>query len=61
MKAKDFLDKINKYSATLKIKSGKSGSLTVKTVVFADDMTQAKALLNAAYGDDSVVNVTKLN
>ena len=61
MKAKDFLEKINKYSATLKIKSGKSSSLTVKTVVFADDMSQAKALLQAAYGDDSVVNVTKLN
>jgi hypothetical protein len=61
MKASEFIDKIGKYSATLKVKSGKTGTITVKTVVFADDISQAKALLSAAYGEDSIVNVNRLS
>jgi hypothetical protein len=60
MKAKEFLDKINKYSATVKVKVNGS-STQVKTVVFADTQTQARALLQAAYGDKSVISVDKLN
>jgi len=49
MKAKEFLEKINKYSARVKVKVGGS-STTVNTVVFADNSSQARALLQAAYG-----------
>jgi hypothetical protein len=59
MKANDFLEKYNKYSATVKVKVG--GSMTsVNTVVFADTTAQARALLQAAYGEKSVVSVSKL-
>ena len=59
MKAKEFLEKINKYSARVKVKSGGS-STTVNTVIFADNMTQARALLQATYGEKSVVSVNKI-
>lgn len=60
MKAKEFLEKINKYSARVKVKSGGS-STTVNTVVFADNSTQARALLQAAYGENSVISIDKLS
>jgi hypothetical protein len=60
MKAKEFLEKINKYSDRVKVKVG-GNSTTVNTVVFADNTSQARALLQAAYGDNSVVSLDKLN
>jgi|LauGreDrversion4_2_1035121.scaffolds.fasta_scaffold484555_3 hypothetical protein len=60
MKAKEFLEKINKYSARVKVKVGGS-STTVNTVVFADNSSQARALLQAAYGENSVVSLDKLS
>jgi hypothetical protein len=60
MKAKDFLDKINKYSATIKVKNG-NNTTSVNTVVFADNVSQARAMLQAAYGDNSVVSLDKLS
>jgi hypothetical protein len=59
MKAEDFLKKYNKYSATVKVKVG-GNSTTVNTVIFADNMTQARALLQATYGEKSVVSVNKI-
>lgn len=60
MKAKEFLEKINKYSARVKVKTG-SNSTSVNTVVFADNAAQARALLQAAYGENSVVSLDKLS
>jgi hypothetical protein len=47
------------FKATIKAKRGKS-SITVKTVVFADGISQARALLAAMYGDENVVSVTRI-
>jgi len=59
MKADDFLKKYNKYSATVKVKVG-SNSTSENTVIFADNMTQARALLQATYGEKSVISVNKI-
>ena len=59
MKADDFLKKYNKYSATVKVKVG-GNSTSVNTVIFADNMTQARALLQATYGEKSVISVNKI-
>ncbi len=47
------------YAATVKAKRGNNVTI-VKTMVFADGFTQAKALLQAMYGDDSVVSLYRI-
>ena len=59
MKADEFLKKYNKYSATVKVKIGGNSS-SVNTVIFADTVAQARALLQASYGDKSVVSINKI-
>lgn len=59
MKADDFLKKYNKYSATVKVKVGDNPT-SVNTIIFADTVAQARALLQASYGDKSVVSINKI-
>ena len=60
MKIKEIVTGIYIYSATIRIKRRKS-STTAKTVVFADGVSQARALLSAVYGDDAVVSVIRIS
>jgi hypothetical protein len=47
------------YKATVRAKRGQS-SATTKTIVFADGISQARALLAAMYGDENVVSVNRI-
>jgi hypothetical protein len=47
------------FKATIKAKRGKS-STTTKTIVFADGISQARALLAEMYGEENVVSVTRI-
>jgi hypothetical protein len=47
------------FRATIKVKRGKSSTMA-KTIVFADGVTQARALLAATYGDENVVSVNRV-
>lgn len=50
---------IDLFKAIIKAKRGKSLT-TVKTAVFADGISQARALLAATYGDENVVSVSRI-
>jgi hypothetical protein len=56
----EILNGILAFSATIRAKRGKT-STTVKTIVFADGISQARALLSAVYGDDRILSVTKVS
>lgn len=60
MKIIEIVNGIHLYAATVSAKHGKSKT-TVKTAIFADGISQARALLAAMYGEDSVVSVTKVS
>lgn len=59
MKITEIVNKVYSYAATLRAKRGNS-PVTVKTVIFANGLTQARALLAAMYGDDAVVSITRI-
>ena len=59
MKITEIVSGIYCYRATVKAERGKS-STNVKTIVFADGMNQARALLAATYGDENVVSVSRI-
>lgn len=46
--------------ATVRIKRGKT-TATAKTIIYAENATQARNLRSAMYGDDSVVSVSKVS
>jgi hypothetical protein len=46
--------------ATIKVKNGKSNT-TTRTIIFADGMSQARALLVASYGENSVLAISRIN
>ncbi len=50
---------IGRYLATVKVKRGKS-SMTVKTVVFADGISQARAMLSEIFDDSNVMSVSMI-
>ena len=60
MKITEIENGIHCYVATVRIKHGKSKT-TAKTITFAENPTQARNLLSAMYGDDSVVLVNKVS
>ncbi len=47
------------FSATIRAKRGKSLT-TVKTIVFANGISQARALLSVMYGEENVVSVSRI-
>ncbi len=59
MKITEIVNGIYTYSATVRVKRGKSQT-TARTIVFADGVSQARAMLAAMYGDDAVVSVTRI-
>ncbi len=60
MKITEIVNGVQCYVATVRMKSGKT-TTTAKTIIYAENITQAKNLLSAMYGDDSVVSVSKVS
>ncbi len=60
MKVIEIVNGIHCYVATVRIKRGKSTTAS-KTIIYAESTTQARTLLSAMYGDDSVVSVKKVS
>jgi hypothetical protein len=60
MKITEIVNGIHCYVATVRIKRGKT-TATAKTIIYAENATQARNLRSAMYGDDSVVSVSKVS
>jgi hypothetical protein len=60
MKITEIVNGVHCYVATVRIKRGKT-TTTAKTIIYAENATQARNLLSAMYGDDSVVSVSKVS
>lgn len=60
MKITEIVNGIHCYVATVRTKRGKS-TTTSKTIIYAENATQARNLLTAMYGDDSVVSLRKVS
>ena len=60
MKITEIVNGIHCYVAAVRIKRGKS-TATAKTIIHAESITQARNLLSAMYGDNSVVSVSKVS
>ena len=59
MRITEIIKNIYCYAATIRVKQANS-TLTVKTVIWANGILEARALLSAIYGADSVVSVTRV-
>ncbi len=60
MRITDIILKIYRYVATIKVMYGKSYT-TTRTIIYADGMSQAKALLVASYGENSVLAIFRIS
>ena len=59
MKITEIVNGVHSYVATVRVKRGKT-TTTAKTIIYAENATQARNLLSAMYGDNSVVSVSKV-
>jgi hypothetical protein len=59
MKITEIVNGVHSYVATVRIKRGKT-TTTAKTIIHAESITQARNLLSAMYGDNSVFSVSKV-
>ena len=60
MRIDEVISGINRYLATVRVKRGKS-STTVKTVVYADGISQARAMLSEIFDDSNVMAVSRIS
>jgi hypothetical protein len=60
MKITEIVNGVHCYVATVRIKRGKT-TATAKTIIYAENATQARNLLSLMYGDNSVVSVNKVS
>lgn len=60
MKISEIVNGVHCFVATVRIKRGKT-TTTAKTIIYAEDATQARNLLSLMYGDNSVVSVSKVS
>jgi hypothetical protein len=60
MKITEIVNGISAYQAAVKVRHGKS-SKTVKTVVFADGISQARAMLSEIFDDSNVMSVSRIS
>ena len=60
MRINEIISNIYYYVATIKVKHGKSNT-TSRTIIYADGMSQARALLVASYGENSVLTLSRVN
>jgi hypothetical protein len=56
----EIISNIYCYVATIKVKNGKSNT-TTRTIIYADGISQARALLIASYGENSVLAISHIN
>ena len=59
MRITEIISNIYCYVATIKVKHGKS-TTTTRTIIFADSMSQARFLLVASYGENSVLAISRI-
>ena len=59
MRITEIISNIYCYVATIKVKHGKSNN-TTRTIIYADGISQARALLVASYGDNSVLAISRI-
>ncbi len=59
MRITEIISNIYCYVATIKVKHGKSNT-TTRTIIYADGMSQARALLVASYGENSVLAISRI-
>jgi hypothetical protein len=59
LKIKEIVCDFHCYVVAVRIKRGKTTS-TAKTIIYAENTTQARNLLSAIYGENSVVSITKI-
>ncbi len=59
MRITEIISNIYCYVATIKVKHGKSNT-TSKTIIYADGMSQARALLIASYGENAVLAISRI-
>jgi hypothetical protein len=55
----EIISNIYCYLATIKVKHGKSNT-TTRTIIYADGMSQARALLVASYGENAVLAISRI-
>jgi hypothetical protein len=60
MKITEIVNGISAYQASVRVKRGKS-SVTVKTIVYADGISQARALLSEIFDDSNVMSVSRIS
>ena len=60
MRITEIISTIYCYIATIKVKHGKSNT-TTRTIIFADGMSQARSLIIASYGENSVLAISRVN
>ncbi len=60
MKITEIVNGVHCYTATVRVKRGKT-TTTAKTIIYAENATQARNLLSLMYGDNSVVSVNKVS
>ncbi len=60
MRINEIAGGISGFLATIRVKRGKS-SMTVKTVVYADGISQARAMLSEIFDDSNVMSVSRIS
>jgi hypothetical protein len=60
MKITEIVNGISAYQAAVRVKRGKS-SMTVKTIVYADGISQARAMLSEIFDDSNVMSVSRIS
>ncbi len=60
MRINEIVGGISGFLATIRVKRGKS-SVTVKTIAFADGISQAREMLSEIFDDSNVISVTRIN
>lgn len=59
MRITEIISNIYCYVATIKVKHGKSNT-TTRTIIYADNISQARALLVASYGENAVLAISRI-
>ena len=59
MRITEIISNIYCYVATIKVKHGKSSANT-RTIIYADGVSQARLLLIASYGENSVLAISRI-
>ena len=59
MRVREVIENIYCYIAIIKLQSNKTNA-TAKTIIYADGLYQAKALLSSMYGNGSVISISRI-